>query len=162
MEPDIRGATTIREQLDKHREAASCNTCHARFDPAGFALESFDVAGGWRERYRATGEGEAVEGFGKNGHAFQFKLAQTVDCSGTLISGESFNDIRELKQLLSDDERQLARNLLHQLIVYATGAPVSIADRAEVEAMLDRAAESNYGVRTLIHELTQSKIFQHK
>ena len=59
IEPDIRGATTIREQLAKHRTIASCASCHAKIDPPGFALESFDVIGGWREHYRTTGNGEA-------------------------------------------------------------------------------------------------------
>lgn len=61
VEPDTRGATTIREQLDRHREVESCNACHEKFDPAGFALENFDVVGGWRDRYRAIGgEGDAA------------------------------------------------------------------------------------------------------
>ena len=49
VEPDIRGATTIRQQLDKHRNVESCARCHRRIDPPGFALESFDVIGGWRD-----------------------------------------------------------------------------------------------------------------
>ena len=56
VEPDIRGATTIREQLAKHRQVASCASCHAKIDPPGFALESFDVIGGWRDYYRTTGQ----------------------------------------------------------------------------------------------------------
>ena len=60
IEPDMRGATTIREQLAKHRQVASCATCHAKIDPPGFALESFDVIGGWRENYRTTGNGKPV------------------------------------------------------------------------------------------------------
>lgn len=164
VEPDIRGATTIREQLDQHRAIDSCNACHARFDPAGFALESFDVAGGLRERYRTTtsGAGDPVEGIGKNGHAFKFKLGPEIESGGTLLSGESFDDVRDLKQLFVADQRQLARNLVHQLVVYATGAAVSFSDRAEVEAMLDRAAENDYGVRTLIHEVAQSEMFRRK
>jgi len=163
VEPDTRGATTIREQLDKHRAIESCNACHAKFDPAGFALESFDVAGGWRDRYRSVGkEGERVKGYGKNGHAFKFRLAQPVDSSGTTLHGETFDDIRELKRLLASDERQLARNLVNRLIVYATGAPVSVSDRIEVEEILDRSAIRSYGVRTLIHEVSQSEIFRNK
>ena len=160
VEPDIRGAKTIREQLEKHRASESCNACHARFDPPGFALESFDVAGGRRTRYRAVGdEGDAVQGFGKNGHAFKFKLAQPVDCSGCLMDGRTFEGIEELKQLLVLDERQLARNLTRRLIVYATGAPTGFSDRAEIENILDKAAASEFGVRTLIHEIVQSKLF---
>ena len=48
VEPDIRGASTIRQQLDKHRTLESCATCHTKIDPPGFALESFDVMGGYR------------------------------------------------------------------------------------------------------------------
>ena len=56
VEPDIRGAVTIRQQLDKHRANASCASCHSKMDPPGFALESFDVMGGYRERYRAVSD----------------------------------------------------------------------------------------------------------
>ncbi len=163
VEPDTRGAITIRQQLEKHRSIATCNACHARFDPVGFALESFDVAGGWRDRYRALGDaGDSVEGFGKNGHRFEFKRAQPVDCSGTLRSGESFQDVLELKRLMMQDQRQLARNLLHRFLVYATGAPAAFADRVEIEDMLDVASKHDFGVRSLIHALVQSELFQRK
>ena len=56
VEPDVRGATTIREQLAKHRSDATCASCHAKIDPPGFALESFDVIGGFRTRYRSVTE----------------------------------------------------------------------------------------------------------
>lgn len=163
IEPDTRGATTIREQLDKHREAESCNACHKKFDPAGFALESFDIAGGWRNRYRAVGkEGDPAEGIGKNGHLFQFNHAQAVDSSGVLADGRAFEDVIELKQHLANDPRSLARNLVNRLIVYATGAPVTFADRVEVEAILDRSEETKYGVRNLIREVVLSSIFEVK
>lgn len=162
VDPDTRGATTIREQLAKHRTQASCNACHAKIDPAGFALESFDVFGGWRDRYRALGEGEKAPGIGKNGQRFEFHYAQPVDPSGVLPDGRPFRDVRELKRLLLADERQLARNLVGQLIVYATGAPVNFSDRSQVEAILDRAAPKNYGVKSLIHAIIGSPIFQQK
>ncbi len=163
VEPDTRGATTIREQLDKHREIESCNACHQKIDPPGFALESFDVAGGWRDRYRANGDiGEPVKGLGKNGHAFEFRLAEPVDPAGTLSDGRAFKDIQELKALLLEDERVIARNFVTQLIVYATGAPVSFSDRAAVEAILDRSEATAFGTRQLIHEVIRSDIFQIK
>lgn len=55
IEPDTRGATTVREHLDKHRNIPACAGCHAKMDPYGFVLESFDVMGDWRDKYRATG-----------------------------------------------------------------------------------------------------------
>ena len=125
VESDTRGATTIRDQLAKHRSQPVCRSCHARIDPAGFALESFDVAGGQRDRYRGIGgEEKPPEGIGKGGHFFEFHYALPVDASGVLPDGRSFADVRELKKMLLTDERQIARNLASQLVVYATGAPV--------------------------------------
>ena len=75
VEPDIRGAVTIRQQLDKHRADASCASCHRKMDPPGFALESFDVMGGYRERYRAVSDKvPPVKGHGMNGQAFAVPL----------------------------------------------------------------------------------------
>ena len=162
VEPDIRGAVTIRQQLDQHRSQESCAACHTKIDPAGFALESFDVMGGFRERYRAHGAGTPEKGFGKGGQKFEFSLALPVDPSGELPDGRKFSDIQGLKALLLDDEKQIARNLARQLAVYATGAPVRFSDREEVEQILTRASSSHYGVRSLIHELVQSRLFQNK
>jgi hypothetical protein len=162
VEPDIRGALTIREQLDKHRTLPTCAGCHAKIDPAGFALENFDVLGGWRERYRALGKGAPPPGFGKNGQPFEFHDALPVDASGTLPGGGSFKDVLELKALLLRDERQVARNLTRQLVVYATGAPVRFADRARVEEILDRAKPSEYGVRSILREIVASELFRCK
>jgi hypothetical protein len=103
-----------------------------------------------------------VEGIGKNGHAFTFRLGQDVDCGGALEGVGTFEDIRELKRLLVNDEERLARNLLSRFIVYATGAPVSFADRAELDEMLEHARKQAWGVRTLIHQVVQSDLFLHK
>jgi hypothetical protein len=164
IEPDTRGAVTIREQLDKHRNVATCAGCHTKIDPAGFALESFDVLGGWRTQYRGVGEtNNVVPGYGKNGQPFTFHLAQPVDASGELPNGGGkFQDIQELKALLLKDERQIARNLARQLVVYGTGAPVRFGDRAEVEEILDRASASHYGVRSVIQSIVQSDLFLKK
>ena len=99
---------------------------------------------------------------GKNGHLFKFHHAQEVDCAGELADGRPFSDIRDLKTLLAADDRQLARNLVQRLVVFSTGAPVSFADRAEVESILDRTAAKGYRVRSLIHEVVQSELFRYK
>ena len=162
IDPDIRGATTIRQQLAKHSNQESCASCHRKMDPPGFALESFDVMGGWRERYRSEGEGELAKGIAKSGQKVAFRWALPVDATGNLVDGRKFSDIREFKQLLLSDEKQIARNLARQLTVYATGAPVGFADRARIEEVLERASSSHYGVRSLIHELVQSELFRNK
>src|SRR6266498_310382 len=162
VEPDIRGAATIRQQLEKHRTQESCSACHARIDPPGLALEAFDVMGGLRDRYRAMSDGVPEKGIGKSGQKFAFHLALPVDASGQLPDGRKFRDVRDLKQLLLADEKQIARNLARQLTVYATGAPVRFADRAPIEGILERASSSHYGVRSLVHELVQSELFREK
>jgi hypothetical protein len=162
VEPDTRGATTIREQLAKHRSQTVCKSCHAKIDPPGFALESFDVAGGWRDRYRALGDEDKAPGIGKGGHFYDFHYARPVDASGTLPDGRSFADVRELEKLLLSDERQLARNLATQLITYATGAPVRFGDRPALEAILDQAKSSEYGVKSLVDAIVQSDLFRSK
>ncbi len=162
VEPDTRGAHTIREQLDAHRKLETCAACHAKIDPAGFALENFDVLGGWRDQYRALGNGKPRPGFGKNGQPFAFHDAQLVDASGTLPDGRAFKDIRDLKILLLDDEEQLARNLAKQLTVYATGSPVRFGDRPVIENILQQTSPGHYGVKSIIHALVQSELFQFK
>ena len=161
VEPDTRGAVTIRQQLEKHRTLESCSSCHTKIDPPGFALESFDVMGGFRERYRAM-DGKTPEvGIGKNGQQFAFHNALAVEAYGDL-DGKPFKDIREFKQIVAADERQLARNLVGLFAVYATGSPVGFADRPKVEAILDRAKPGRYGVRELVHGLVSSELFLNK
>jgi hypothetical protein len=163
VEPDIRGAVTIRQQLDKHRADPSCASCHSKMDPPGFALESFDVMGGWRDRYRGVDESKPAEkGRGKNGHVFAFHYGLSVDSSGQLPDGRAFTNIRDFKHLLSGNDETIARNLAKQLVVYATGAPVRFSDRALVERILQGARPSDYGTRSLIHQIVQSDLFRNK
>jgi hypothetical protein len=164
IEPDVQGATTIRDLLAKHRNNAQCAACHAKIDPPGFALESFDVIGGMQERYRSLNdEGDEVE---KSETYFGRKVPYTwglhVDPAGETADGRSFTDIYGFKKLLLKDPRAIARNVVGQLVVYATGAPVGFADRAAVEKVLDKTAATPYGMRSLIHEIVQSTLFQTK
>ena len=93
LEPDTRGTTTIREQLDKHRNVAACADCHRKIDPAGFALEFYDPIGGYRSHYPARG-----------------KRGLAVDGSGELPTGETFQDERGLKRLLLNRKIDLPRH----------------------------------------------------
>jgi hypothetical protein len=159
VEPDIRGAKTIRDLLALHTKSKSCAACHARFDPVGVALENFDILGGWRTRYRGLEAGESITGIDRAGHDYTYTLAAHVDASGKLLDGRSFQNIQELKAYLAANPRQLAHNLLHQFTIYATGTPVRFSDRPEVESMLDACAKNGYRVGDLLHALVQSPIF---
>lgn len=159
VEPDIRGARTIREILARHTASESCASCHARFDPVGFALESFDILGGWRTRYRGLEEGERVSGIDRAGHDYAYTLGTAVDPGGQLAEGQAFHDIHELKALLLKDPRRLARNLLHQFTLYATGTPVRFSERGEIERLLDLCQPGGYRVADLLHAFVQSPLF---
>lgn len=160
IEPDVRGATTIREQLAKHRADPSCAGCHAKLDPAGFALESFDVIGGFRKRYRAN-EGDRAE---PERHLLDphlrvsFWLGQPVDPSYQLADGRKFADVVQLQRLLSEDEDLLATNLARHFAIYAIGRDLTFSDRDRIAGIVTRAKPG--GVRSLIHELVQSELFQ--
>ncbi|HLF93964.1 MAG TPA: DUF1592 domain-containing protein, partial [Planctomycetota bacterium] len=159
VEPDIRGATTIRQQLAKHREIAACATCHSRIDPPGFALESFDVIGGWRENYRTSGRGQAIT---VDGRKMPYLKGPKVDPSDAMSDGERFGDIDEFKKLLLRDKDQIARSLAQKLMTYGTGGASDGVDRAEIEAIVRAAGEKGSGLRTILHEIVQSRLFRSK
>ena len=161
VEPDVRGAVTIREQLDKHRSNAACAACHAKMDPPGFALEEFDVIGGQRGRYRSLGAGDpAPRGNVDPAIGIGFKLGPKVDSSGVLPDGRTFSNINEFQSLLAADRAALLTNLAKQLAVYSTGRGVSFGDRDEIAAIVATTARNGGGIKTLVHDLVQSRLFQ--
>jgi mono/diheme cytochrome c family protein len=162
IEPDIRGATTIRQQLDMHRNTPACATCHAHIDPPGFALENYDPIGNWREFYRVstrTKAGPVDLPYAGGRPAYR---GPDVEQGGQTPEGKSFKDIEDYKKILLDDKDQLARSLTQKLIVYATGADIQFADREVVEQIVANIRAKNYGLRTLVHEIVQSRVFLNK
>lgn len=161
VEPDVQGTTTIREQLAKHRADPACASCHTKIDPAGFALESFDVIGGQRGRYRSIGEGDVPpRGSIDPRIKIDFKLGPKVDASGELPDGRKFADILQLKDILANERQLLLRNLAEQLTVYSTGHALSFGDRTALAEIVARTEAQGGGMRTLIHELVRSPLFQ--
>jgi hypothetical protein len=161
VEPDVRGATTIRQLLDKHRSNSTCAACHAKIDPPGFALESFDVIGGERTRYRSIGSGDpasrgAIDPFIGIG----FKLGLPVDPSGAMPDGRTFSGIVEFQNLLAADAPRLLKNLAEQLAVYAIGHELSFSDRDDIADIVKRTQSHGGGLRTLLHEVILSNLFQ--
>ncbi|HEV7401526.1 MAG TPA: DUF1592 domain-containing protein [Chthoniobacteraceae bacterium] len=154
VEPDTRGAKTLREQLALHRSQGSCTACHAKFDPYGFALESFDVTGANRQNYRVLKTDRTP------GQPWTDGLP--VDCSGETPDGKPFKDIRELRQLLVQNPAQLARGVTRHLVTYATGAPVTRIDQPAIDGIVQSAAKDNYGLRSLVHGAVQSELFRWK
>lgn len=163
VEPDTRGATTLRQELAKHREAKSCSACHRKIDPPGFALECFDPIGGFRARYRTMAESGERPGISQAPFTWKwvrFRIGLPVDATGRMSDGEQFTDIRDFKKLLAHDPDQLARNLTVKLLTYATGRKIGFADRIRVEVIVNNSRNQGYGFRSLIHAVAQSELLR--
>lgn len=161
VEPDIRGATTLRELLDKHRNMESCNGCHRAIDPPGFALESYDVIGGWRERFRSIDQGEQVK-LTVQGRKVRYRLGPPVDAAGELSSGAKFANLSELKTLLLAGQDRVARCMIEKLLIFATGRAMGFSDRGELDKIVAQSKAKNHAMRDLIHAVVQSEIFRSK
>lgn len=161
VEPDIRGASTLRELLDKHRDSETCNSCHRIIDPPGFALENYDVIGGWRDRFRSIGEGEQVK-LTVQGRKVRYRLGPPVDSTGELPSGATFNNLADLQKILLADQDRIARCLTEKLLTFATGREMTFADRPEIEHLVAESKTRQHSLRDLIHAIIQSPIFTTK
>jgi hypothetical protein len=155
IEPDTRGATTIREQLAKHQSVATCAGCHQKIDPPGFVLECFDPIGRYREYYRTSETGEKLPDV-------KYLKGPAVDTLSELADGTIVADVRGYKAALSARPELLARGFVRKLVTFATGASVEVGDELVIDAILNRAQPSGYGLRTLIHEVVQSELFTSK
>jgi len=141
IEPDIRGAVSIRDQLQKHRNSESCAPCHQTIDPPGFALENFDPIGGWRTKYGENGKGVKI------------------DATGVTPEGKTFESVRSWKSLYRKREQELAQGFARQFLTYAIGAPPRFSDAEIIDAIVEEAAEENYGIRSLIRACLTSPVF---
>ena len=141
LEPDIRGATSIRDQLAKHREIATCNECHRKMDPLGFALENFDAVGTFRTHYSDARGNPTVP----------------VDATGKLPSGESFEDGRELKTILLERREFFVRCLTEKLLMYALGRELAFSDRPQINAIIDELERRQGGLQDLVELVVTSE-----
>jgi len=138
IEPDIRGATTIRELLEKHRTVASCAECHRKIDPLGFALESFDAVGAWRDKYNGS---------------------LTIESSGTMPNGDQFANVNEFRQLLLTRQNEFNHCLTEKLLTYALGRKLDINDRPALDKILATLKAEQGGLQDLIRLIVQSEPF---
>ena len=146
LEPDLRGATTIREQLRKHREVETCRDCHQKIDPLGFPLEFFDPVGAFRKGYFVARD----------------KPRLVIDGHGELASGEVAQDERDFKQLLVKRKKQFARTLVNKLMTYAVGRPMTFRDEDAIQELLSKTSEHDYRLRQILLEVVSSDTFAKK
>lgn len=146
IEADVSGAKTIREKLAKHSRDQTCYVCHRNIDPHGFALETFDPIGRWREKYpKPRGKGSGPK----------------VDPTGKLPSGETFTDFDSFKQVLLESRLdKFTHCLIEKLLTYSTGRQMERSDQYEIEDILKRVKTEDYGLQTIVIEVMTSRIFR--
>ena len=162
VEPDIRGAETLRDLLEKHRSMESCQGCHAKFDPLGFALESFNPIGGYREHYRSLNPSAPKVERKVRDKSVQYRVGPKVDSSGEFSDGNSFADIHDFMSGLAENEKLLARSFVRKLLTFATGRELGFSDREEVERIVSQCSGGGYRAGDLLHAAISSNIFQSK
>jgi hypothetical protein len=142
LAPDLQGALTIREQLDKHRENTSCYDCHVKIDPMGFAMENYGPIGEWRESYGRS--------------------RTPIDASAQMADGSQYEDIVEFKEELLKRKDLVTRQLTKKLLEYSTGRIMELKDRKELDSIVVTVKARGSGLRDLVHEVVQSTVFLKK
>ncbi|MCS7467043.1 DUF1592 domain-containing protein [Stieleria sp. ICT_E10.1] len=162
IEPDIRGATTIGEQLAKHRDLQSCAACHRQIDPPGFALECFDPIGGYRDEYRTMSPDAQRPKLKQAPFTYawvRYRIGLPVDATAQMPDGQTIRSIDDFKRILAANPDQLARNLAGKLMTYAMGRKIGFADRRSVDDIVAQTRRQHYGFRSLIHAIVQHPNF---
>ena len=141
IEPDTRGVTTIRAQMEKHRNNATCFECHRKIDPLGLSMEHYDFLGRWRDRYAKR---------------------QPIDASGKMPDGTAINGPSSIRKYLLARPEQFTRCLTEKLFIYALGRRISFTDRDDIDQIVSAMPRHKYGLRELIQQIVASKPFHSK
>ncbi len=130
---------TAREQMEQHRANPICASCHARMDPLGFALENYDGVGRWRAK----------------------DAGSTIDATGRLPDGATFNGPAELKKVLATSHSdEFIDTMVQKLLTYALGRGLEYYDKPAVRSIMREAARGDYKFSALVTAIVQSTPFQ--
>jgi hypothetical protein len=136
--PDLNGANTVRQLLEKHRSDPACMECHRQMDPIGFALESYDPIGRYRTKYSKT---------------------MAVSTEGE-FKGREFADIDGLKKIMLTQTRPFARNLVVRIAEYAKGRKLVPADLKLVESIVDASVKDDFRLNDMIRLIAESDLLR--
>lgn len=131
---------TVRERLEVHRAAESCNSCHGVIDPLGYALENYDVLGAWRDRDRDAGT--------------------AIDARATLADGTEVDGPADLSKALLERPEQFVQALTEKLMVFALGRAVRHQDMPTVRAIVRDAAKEDYRFEAIVRGIALSDAFR--
>ena len=130
---------TLRERFAVHRKRADCASCHRQIDPLGFALENYDAAGIWRDKY-------------ENG--------RKIDASGTLFARRKFTNIIEFKDALLTEKKRFTRALASHLLSFALGREIQVEDLLALDHIVHQTAAADFRFQTLIKQVVLSESFR--
>lgn len=159
---------SLREILALHREKPLCSSCHNRMDPLGLALENFNAMGMWRDhealpppprnRNRPANFDPTAEPLPED---VTPTLGPAIDSSGRLITGETFNGVSELKEvLIANHRREFYQNLVQKVLIYATGRGIDFHDVESVDRIVAELERNNGRMSALISGVINSAPFQ--
>jgi len=132
----------LRDLLARHRQIASCASCHSRFDSFGLVFEGFGPVG---ERRAKDLSGRAV------------------DASATFPGGATGSGIEGLKTYLrAHRQNDFIDNLSRKLLAYALGRSLILSDDILVESMRAKLERDGYRFDSLVEGIVTSSQFRNK
>jgi len=156
LEPDVRGTTTLKQQLAKHRNVETCAECHNKIDPLGFPLEYFNPIGGYRANYVKNRRWDRM------GHRLLERKGQPVDGRAELPSGEQLSSPRTLTKYLLSREEQFLKALTTKMLTYSTGREVTFRDSKEINRIVDDILIAEKGMQDLVVQVLTCESFLRK
>ncbi len=141
--PELDPNKTTKEQFEEIGADPACASCHSLMNPIGFIFEHYDGVGQWRDQQN----GKDIDAVGE--------VVQTDDIDGT------YDGAIELAQALAAST-QVQECVSSQWFRFAYNRSVSQLDSCSVEQINERFAASNFNVRELLVELTQTNAFLYR
>ena len=132
---------TLKQRMEDHRNDPACISCHAKIDPWGIAFENFDAVGKWRDT------------IGKD----------PVDATSMLFNKHELRGMQGLKEyLLATRQDQFVRAMVHKMVTYALGRPLTFGDRSQVDRITADLRKQGDGLADLLILIVKSDLFQLK
>jgi hypothetical protein len=130
---------TTRQHAEAQRGSGTCGACHQLMDRIGFAFESFDAVGRWRD----TDNGQGIDTSG--------------EIVGTDVPGPFAGPIDLGRKLAAS--AQVRRCAVKQWWRFAAGRAEEAADACALERLDQAFSASGARVRDLLLAITQSDGF---
>jgi len=128
---------SMRELMEEHRTNPACQGCHRLMDPIGFALESFDAIG----RYRELDNGAVI------------------DPTGNMYDGFEIRETSDLVDFLVSYQSSFYRNVTQKMLTYALGRGMEFEDMPLVRQVQRQAEEGDYRFHALVKAVVSSDAF---